>query len=494
MPAGYVIASRQNRSVRPDPGPLVRRPVIVVAAVFAVLEIALSTRYGYHRDELYFIAIGGHLAFGYVDQPPLIPMLAHGLDVVGGHSLLVLRLPSALAGAAVIVLTGMLARELGAGRAGQVLAAISMAVSGVLLAIGHLMSTTTFDVLCWTALSWLVIRALRTGGPTWLAVGAVAGVALEIKTLPAFFLFALLVGVLVAGPRRALADRWLAAGAIFAALLWLPNLVWQASHGWPQLTLARAIANGSSGTSQPRWALLPTLLLIAGPPLLPVWLAGLARLVREAAWRFLGVAFGVLVVIFLVTDGKPYYLAGMYPVVFAAGAEPALRWASNRARRRLLGAALAVSALTNGIVVLPVVPARYLHDTPIVAMNYDAGETVGWPRFADAVAAVARAAHAPVVTANYGEAGALLRYRPDAGPVYGTQNSMWALGRPSATTIVAVGYRAATLRRWFASVAERARIDNGLGVDNDEQGRPVYVCSGPQEPWPVIWRQMKHYS
>jgi 4-amino-4-deoxy-L-arabinose transferase-like glycosyltransferase len=471
------------------------RPLLVLATVFAAVLIAVSARYGYHRDELYFIAIGAHPAFGYVDQPPLVPLLAHAMDAVGGHSLVVLRLPSALAAAVVVVLTGLIARELGAPRAGQVFAATCMAVSGVLLAIAHLMSTTTYDVLCWTVLSWLIIRALRDGGPIWLAVGAAAGVALEIKTLPVFFLFALLVGVLAAGPRRALLSPWVAGAAVIAAAMWAPNLVWQARHDWPQLHLARSIANGSSGTSQPRWAIVPTVFLIAGPPLAPIWVAGVVRVFRDAAWRFLGVALAVLVAIFLITDGKAYYAAGMFPVLFAAAAEPVLRWArATRGRGRTVGALVALALVTNAIVVLPLVPASALHDTPIVAMNYDAGETVGWPRFADTVADVARRDRAPVLAGNYGEAGAVLRYRPDVAGVYGVQNSMWDLGRPHGDRVVAVGFPEKDLRGWFTTVTRQATVDNGLDVDNDEQGRHVYLCTGPRMPWPRLWPAMRRLS
>ena len=176
-----------------------------------------------------------------------------------------LRLPSALAAACVVVLTGLLAREFGGGRAAQLLAAASMAVSAILLAVGHLLSTTTFDLLGWTALSWLLVRGLRDGGPVWLAAGAVAGVALENKLSPAFLLGAVLGGVLAVGPRAALRSPWPWAGGLAALVLWAPNLAWQAGHGWPQLDLARAIAGGSSGTSEPWFLFVPYQLVLISP-------------------------------------------------------------------------------------------------------------------------------------------------------------------------------------------------------------------------------------
>lgn len=480
--------------------PIAWRSIGPLAAAVAILLLALGARYGYHRDELYFIAIGGHPAFGYVDQPPLVPLLAHGLDSISGHSLFVLRIPSALAAGLIVLVTGLLAREFGGGRAAQLLAASSMAATGILLGASHLMSTTTYDLLGWTVLLWLVVRAVRQDGRVWLLAGLVAGIDLEVKTLPAFLLFALTVGVLVAGPRTILRSRWLWLGAAIAVALWLPNLIWQATHDWPQLHLASSIAQGKSGSSQPRWLFLPMQFLLLGPPLAPIWIAGLWRLARDAAWRFVPIAYGVLVVVFIATGGKPYYLAGMYPVLFAAGAGPTLQWARNAARRRTLVTVIGVTAAISALAALPIVPVATLHDTPIVAMNYDAGEQVGWPAFArtmtQAVREVPAADRPVVITENYGEAGAMLRYAPSVRPVFAGQNSMWDLGPPPSdtTTVISIGYPEDDLRAWFRNVRLVAHIDNGQDVDNDEQDRPVWLCTGPAEPWSQLWPKMRRLS
>ena len=254
--------------------PLATAPVTGLAVVLAGLLLAVSGRYGYHRDELYFLRAGREAAFGYVDQPPLTPLLAAAMDTLAPGSLLALRLPSALAAAGVVVLTGLLAREVGGGRTAQVLAAASMGVSAVLLLAGHLLSTTTLDLLVWTALSWLLVRALRDGGPWWLAVGAVTGIGLLNKLHPAFLVAAVLVGVMAVGPRAAFRSPWPWAGGLVALALWAPNLVWQALNGWPQLRLAEAIAAGSSGTSEPWYLFLPFQLVLVSPLLVPIWASG----------------------------------------------------------------------------------------------------------------------------------------------------------------------------------------------------------------------------
>jgi len=485
-------------AARPD---VAWRPLSALAAAVALLLATVAGGYGYHRDELYFLRAGRELAFGYVDQPPLTPLVARLMDALAPGSLVALRLPSALAAAAVVVLTGLLARELGGGRGAQLLAAGTMAVSAILFAVGHLLSTSTWDLLAWTALSWLVVRALRDGGPSWLAVGAVAGVALENKTLPAFLLAGLLLGVLCVGPRPALRSRWPWLGALLAAALWAPNVAWQVANGLPQLELSRAIAAGGSGTSDPWYLFLPMQLVLISPVLVPVWVLGWWRLARDPAlrtWRAFAVAYVVLAVVFLLTGGKSYYLTGLYPVLLAAGAAPVVAWVRRgRARTWLLGAGLALSLLINTTLFLPLVPVGRLADTPVPDVDYDAGETVGWPAFAATVAGVRADLPADervvVLTGNYGEAGAVDRYLPELAPAYSGHNSYWSWGPPpeDVPTVISVGIPAEELGRWFGSVTAAATIDNGVDLDNDEQGRTVWVATDRQVPWTELWPELR---
>ncbi|MGY2003592.1 glycosyltransferase family 39 protein [Blastococcus sp. SYSU DS1024] len=492
-------SDRTRATVRPA---LHRGPLLALAGGVAALLLALAGRYGYHRDELYFLRAGREAAFGYVDQPPFTPLLAAAVDALAPGSLTALRLPSALAAGAVVVLTGLLAREFGGGRGAQVFAASCTAVASIVLAVGHLLSTTTFDLLFWALLSWLLVRALREGGAIWLAAGAVAGLSLLNKAQPAFLLVAVVLGLLLAGPRTVLRSPWPWAGGVLALAIWTPHLVWQATHGWPQLALAEAIAAGGSGTSEPWYLFLPFQLVLVSPVLFPVWMAGWWRLLRDptlAPWRCFAVAYAALAVLFLVTGGKPYYLAGLYPLLLAAGAEPVLAWArrGGARARRVVVPALALSLVASAVLMLPVLPARWLASTPVPAVNYDAGETVGWPRFAAAVAR-ARAqlpagAVAVVLTGNYGQAGAVDRFAPELGPAYSGHNSYWTWGPPPerATAAVVVGLPPEDLARWFAEVRPAGRIDNGVGLVNDEQGRMVWLATGRRLPWSEIWPQLR---
>ena len=419
-----------------------------------------------------------------------------------------LRLPSDVASSITVVAASLIARELGSSRGAQMLAAGSTAAATLVQATGHLLSTATLNLTMWTVISWLFIRLLRTGNSRlWLVIGLVTGVGLNDSDLVVFLVAGFAVGIAVSGPRRVFRSGWPYLGGALAGLLWTPYLVWQARHGWPELSIARAIANGHSGTSAPRWQLLPQQLVLVSPYLAPVWIAGLIRLLRDPTLRWgraLGVAWVFVAAVFLVTGGKPYYLGAMLPMLLAAGAEQTIIWVRRQRRRRVaLGTAFALS-LTALPVTLPLVPLSVLHDTPIVAVNYDAGETVGWPRIVGEIAAVYRTiprtkrSATVVIGSNYGEAGAIDRYGPALGlpRACGVQNAYWLWGPPAdaATSAFAIGFDRARLTDICNKLTLLTRLDNGLSVNNDEQGAPVWLCSNLSKPWPAIWRQLRNYG
>jgi hypothetical protein len=465
-------------------------------AAFALL-MGLSSRYGYHRDELYFLEAGDHLAWGYPDQPPFVAVVARAMDSLAEGSLVALRTPSAITIGLLVVSSGFVARELGAGRAAQALAAGVMATGAVVLGAGHLLSTTTTSLLVWALVTGLVLRALRTDrGGHWVLAGLVAGLGLQANSNTVFLLGAVVAGLVLAGPRRALATPWPWVGAAVALAIWSPYLVWQAQEGWPQLEVSASIAAGESGTSESRAAFLPFQLVLLNPFMAPVWIAGGVRLLRSPslAWcRGLGLCWPVLAIVFLVSGGKPYYLSGLYPLLLGAGAQPAVDWAARSGGR--------VVALVGGVLLglpsigfaLPVVPVDRFGGSLVADANYDLGEQIGWPAFVEQVGAVVEQQDGEValLTRNYGEAGAIDRYGAPYGlpPAHSGDMGYWHWGPPpeSADVVVAVGFDRATLDRAFADVRLAARIDNGLGVDNDEQGAPIWVCARRVAPWDDLW-------
>ena len=478
-----------------------RAPLLLGAAVTVVL-VVFAGGYGYHRDELYFLEAGHHLAWSYADQGPVTPLVARLMSDIAPGSLTVLRIPSAIAAGLVVLLTGLLAGELGGRPRARALAAACAAVGTIVLFNGHLLSTSTLDLLVWTLVSWLVVRAVRTGdNRLWPVAGVVLGLGLLNKPLPAFLAVGLLAGVLIAGPRLLLRNPWVWSGAAIALVLWSPWIAWQASNGWPQIAVSRSIAAGNSTSSQPWWAIVPFQVLLVSPVLAPVWIAGLVRLFRDPAvrpYRFLAWAWVVLAVVFMASAGKPYYLAGLLPALLGAGAVAVDGWLDRGRRglrRGLIGIALVGSAAVSAIIALPLVPADRAGQ--VVATNPDVGETIGWPRFTQTIADVYR--HVPgavILTSNYGEAGAIDRYGPALGlpHAYSGHNAFGDWGPPpnGSAPVVAVGLDRSDIATTLRDCRLRARIDDGVGIDNDEQGAPVDVCRGPQRPWSAQWSAVKH--
>jgi 4-amino-4-deoxy-L-arabinose transferase-like glycosyltransferase len=490
----------------------VNRVPLLIAGTVSLVLVALASGYGYHRDELYFLEAGQHLDWAYADQGPLVPLIARAMSELAPDSLTLLRLPSAFAAGLTVLLTGSLARELGGGRRAEVIATACAAVGVIVLFTGHLLSTSTFDLLAWTALTWLALRAVRTGDDRlWLVAGGVLGLGLLNKPLPAFLGLGLLVGVVIAGPRRLLRSPYVWGGAAIALVLWSPWIAWQADHGWPQIDVSEAIARGESASSESWWAIVPFQFLLISPLLAPVWIAGLVRLFRDPSvrdYRFLAWAWVVLAIVFMASGGKPYYLAGLLPVLLGAGAMPVDEWLDRgRAvvRRAALGLAIAVSAVVGLTISLPLLPADSADFA--IAMNEDVGETIGWPELTETVAEVHRdlpdSERVVVLTRNYGEAGAIDRYGPALGlpPAHSGHNAYGDWGPPpeGSGPVIVVGYATRDLATPDGEVARQlggctltARIENDHDVDNDEQGATVFVCDGPRRPWSELWSGLRH--
>jgi Dolichyl-phosphate-mannose-protein mannosyltransferase len=471
-----------------------------VAAVQLVVLVATSTRYGYHRDELYFIVAGSHPALGYPDQPPLVPLICWAMHSLW-HSLVLLRLPSALVAAATTLLTGEIAREVGGSPRAQVIAAACTASSGFALAVGHFVTTTTFDLLGTTAVLWLVVRALmRRSARPMFAAGVVVGLGLEAKPQIGFVAIVIVGVLLVLGPRDVLHSWWTAAGALAAAAIAAPYVIWQQRHGWPQLTVAQNIGGSAEGG---RIGFIPFQLLLVSPVLAPVWIAGLYtpfRRMELRRLRFVPVTYVVLLIAYIAGNGKAYYLASLYPAVLALGALPAARF---RLQRTLV-IAIALSAVVSAFIALPLLPARSLQGSFVMAVNPDQGETVGWPRFVDAVDNAWHAipaqqrTHTAIFTGNYGEAGAvdILGGAHGLPRAYSGHNgfSEWGMPPTSDTGALVIGYNRATdAAPYFTRCRTLATVDNGVGLDNDEQGLPLLLCRRAA-PWPTLWPRLRHYG
>jgi hypothetical protein len=485
--------------------PFARAEVLAIAGLVVVGLLLLSPFYGFHRDELYFIVAGRHPAFGYDDQGPLTPLLSAGAVALLGLSTTAIRILPALAIGACVVLAGLIARDLGGRRRAQLIAALTLAASGY-LAAGHLDSTTTYDVLAWTVVLWLTVRLLAgADARLWLVVGLAAGLGLENKFI-LLFLGASLVGGLVLARRwDILRSPWAWIGLGIALVLWAPDLAWQAANGFPQSEMAARIGGGSDN----RIKLVPELLLLAGPLLFPIVLAGAWWLLHDPEarpWRAVGYAVPILLLLVLASGGKSYYAAGIYAPLMAAGAIVVDRWLDRGRSSLRLGILLAAGTASFAIaavLVLPILPPAALAASPIPGIYAESAEQLGWPQLVATVEQVTSAlpadqrARAVILTDNYGEAGALELLGHGLPPVYSGHNAYGAWGPPPDDRTAAIVVTHATTadfgRYWgLGTCGLVANVDNGLGLENQEQGVGVWVCPDVSAPWSRTWERIRH--
>ena len=390
--------------------PIAWRGVSIVLAVTAIVHGAVATRFGWHRDEFYYVISGRHLAWGYPDQPPLTPLLARfAADLPGG--VLPLRILAIAAELGCILLTAVLAAEFGGRARAQLIAAAATAVCPLFVGESLLFGTTIMDLLCWAAVFVLVARALRLGTVrAWLLAGLMAGIGLENKDTIGVLLLGILVGLLVYR-RAALRSPgpWLA--GVLALVILAPNLVWNATHEWAQFRMA-AVLSAQQGGPLGALVQIPIMIAVGAGAMVVLWLAGVRWLssAEGRAHRWVLVVGATALVVFIATGGKEYYPAPALIGLFAAGGV----WTQDRKSRPwpvLIGVTAAI-ALVVGLPVLPVSAQNALR-----SVDPEPLETYGWPDFTSQVVAVAKTfpADTPIFTSNYGEAGALTFYGPGDG-------------------------------------------------------------------------------
>lgn len=479
---------------------------LVAAAAFGA-EMAVSARYGYVRDELYFLASGHHLALGGVDQPELTPLLARLDTAATGNTLAGLRALPALALAAMVLLTASMARVLGAGQRGQLVAAVATACCAQYLGAMHELTTTVPDFVGWTVALLLVSRLLASGDPRWwLAIGAAAGIGMSVKWNIGFLVAGLLLGfACTPAARPLLRSRYLLLSGVLCAALAAPDFGWQAAHGWPNFDVFRALQGDAWKNRLNYW---PGQALYTSIVLVPLWVRGLAWALRSARYRPVGIAAVAVICAQFVLGGKPYYPGGVYTFLFAAGAAALFgATAGERPVRRRL-AVYCLGAAISSVISLPLLPAAALARFPAQKVNYDLGEEIGWPSQVKLLASVwnslpaAEREHTTLIAGNYGEAGAVDRYGASFGlpQVYSGANNYWLWGPPPASDTAAVVVSAdpaaagALLRREFARVSRVAVYRNGLNVADDEEGAAVFVATGLRTSWAAAWPAFKDYS
>ncbi len=495
------------------------RLALSLAAIPLLLHVLAFNRYGFFRDELYFIVCGRHPAWGYVDQPPLTPLLA-AASQLWGRSLWVLRVIPAVFQVAAILTACALARLLGGGRTAQVFTGLCAGLSPLLLAMAGLLETTSLEPFFWTFVAYAMLRASMRGEPLWfIAAGVTAGIALEAKYTLAFFLVALVIGLAVAGPRSVFAQRRFWLGAAAATVIILPNLIWQTQHGWPFWELLRNDASDKNVILTPdAWMLQQ--MVIYGPPMAPVWLAGIIALVSWKHTRFVGIATLLVYLAFFVLHARDYYLAGLYPVLFAAGGVALERVLRIATVRYVYATLLVATSVVVAPIALPLLDEKtfiayrssaeaMLAETPaqesperfaVSVLPQHFADMHGWTTIVDRVGDVeqtlspAERAGAVILTRNFGEAAAIDVLGNGQVPVASGHNNYYLWGPHGDHTVyIIVGGRETDYAPSFREVRQAATVDDPYARP-DEIGLRIFIARGLRAATVPFWHTMRHYD
>lgn len=513
-PAASVVRS----AAPPALPPLERTLLGLLCAAKLLIHLGTSVlRYGYFRDELYYLDMARHLDWGYVDAAPLVAVYAKAALLLGG-SLAALRVLPALAGTALVALAVLLAREVGGGRFAQLLAGLAVLFAPGILLVDSLLSMNAFEPLFWTGALLVLARLLRTGDSRlWVSFGILVGLGLENKHSTLFFGFAVGVALVLAPQRREVFRPWVWVGLAIALALFLPNVVWQARHGFPTLEDLENVRREGKNVVLGPLDFVKQQVVAMHPVLFPVWLAGVAWFLKERRWRLLGFTFVAFFAVMALAHAKDYYLFPIYPMAFAGGAVAIERWTASRAAA--WRPALAAVVVVLGLVTLPLCtwllpPAGYLayaarlgfrqqkaevrHEGPL---PQPMGDQFGWEEMAREVAAIYGAltpeerARTGILTGNYGEAGAINLFGPALGlpRAYSRHQNHWYWGPPpeSPTNLIVLQWGRDDVRENCASFDEHPRfVRYGMGEENT----PIYLCLGTLFDLRKVWPNDHHWN
>jgi hypothetical protein len=495
-----------------------------IGAFGFLLQMYFNGRYGYFRDELYYIACSNHLAFGYVDLAPLVAWLARGFRIVFGDSLHAIRLLPALAFGAEVALSGFITRELGGKRWAIFLACISVLLAPVILGNGTRLAMNPIEPLFWMGTIYVLLLALHREEPKLLLwCGVLLGFGLLNKHSTIFFIAALVVGLLLSPQRRLLSTKWFWLAAGIAFCIALPNVVWQYIHHFPTLEDLRNVKATHKNIELPPVAFFEQQMGMLNPYTVFVWLAGLLYLLFHSAakrFRFLAYAYLVFLAVMMALKGKDYYLAPVYPMLFAAGAVLWETVIDNYSRLRWLRYAIPVIVIAFGIIAaplaMPILPPERI--TPYMAalgikmtrtengmvspLPQHFADQFGWPEMVAKVVAVYNSlpddqrAKTAILAGNYGGAGAIDFF----GPRYGLPKSIsahqnyyyWGPREYTGESVILLEWSLEDAQDWCGSVEVGPRNEPPLGMGWEHYN--ILVCHNFKMPLPQAWPSLKQWN
>jgi hypothetical protein len=486
--------------------------LFAIAGTVALAHLLTNGRYGFHRDELQFLSDARHLDWGFVPYPPFTPVMERISLSLFGLSLVGLRLFSVIAQGAAIVITGLMARELGGGRLAQVTAALTTALAPLSLFEGTEFQYTTFDYLWWVLIAYCVIRLLKTDDPRWwLAIGALIGIGFQTKYTMAFYTSGIVGGVLLTRARRYLASGWLWAGVALALLIFLPNLIWQIRHDFISLHFLQHIHKRDVGEGRSEGFWRDQFMICTNVFAAPLWIAGLIGFFRNPRYRMLAWMYVIPLGLYVLGKGRGYYLGAAYPMLASMGAVRGERWVRSLSHgwRWAVEISLFQGLIVCGAyicaVVLPIAATGPLRDFAL-KNNGDLREEIGWSEMVRTVADIRNTLPAEqqenvgIVVGNYGEQGAIEMLGPAyhlPPPISGT-NSAWLRGYPSPqpSTLIVLGLSQSYMNRTFTSCRLAGHNGNAEGIANEEsKDHPdIYVCGPPKMTWPEFWKDYQAFG
>jgi hypothetical protein len=485
--------------------------LIYIALATVILHLIIGNRYGFQRDELATLEDARHLAWGYPAYPPVTPFFGRISLELFGTSLRGFRFFAGVAQAIAVVLTGLMAREMGARRGAQHVAAI--AAVPFCLGGGYEMQYVAFDCLAWVSTAYCVVQLLATEDARWwMGVGAGIGFGMLCKYTMGFFVLGIVAGVLLTDARRYLKSKWLWIGVALSILIWLPNLLWQAQHNFISLDFlshihARDIRQGRTTY------FLPQQLELTGLRF-PLAMAGLYFCFSRDGKRFrmIGWMFVATLLLFTVARGRWYYMGPAYAMLYAAGAVWGERWLATMQRSKAMAVRWAVwAALVFEVVLttafwLPLAPLNTRWWAITNEVQGDFREQLGWRELVQEVARIRdtltseERAHLGIIGTNYGEAGAINLYGPEYGlprAISGV-NSFWyrGYGDPPPQTVIILGLSRKYMDESFESCRLAGHTPNPYDVKNEEtEDHPdIWVCGPPKDGWPKFWEDFRYYG
>jgi hypothetical protein len=489
--------------------------LILMGFALFLLHMLTNHQYGFHQDEMVVLDNANNLDWGFVEYPPLTPFLARIELTLFGLSLVSARTFSALSQGIVLVLTGLMARELGGGRWAQIVAAIAAAIAPFALILGSLIQYVTFDFFWSVLIAYFVIRLLKSEDPRWwLAIGAAIGLGMMTKYTMVFFAAGVVAGVLLTDARRYLRNAWLWGGVALSVLIFLPNLIWQIQHNFISLEFLSSIHARDVAIGRTDDYVMEQFLLSSNPFVVPLWIAGLIYLFRNQnakRYRMIVWMYVIPFLIYLFTQGRSYYQASAYPMLFAAGAVAWQGWLGKLSAQKARIAfattwiILLIGVVVGGALSLPIAPIN----SPLWNITSEVHdiftEQIGWHEMIGTVAMIHNnlpedeKAHTGILAGENDEAAALNLYGGEFSLPKAISGSdtffLRGYGNPPPETLIVVGFTQDHLNSLFEQCSIAGMITNQYGVENDLSSPPnIFVCRDPLLPWDQLWEQLKRFS